>query len=120
MTERLILIVDNNRIDLEKLARQLGEEGYLTVGASSLEEMESAIKEKENFRLALLDITGFDQGIWERCDMLNEIRIPYIIVTPHRSPGIQRDAMKHGASGLLVKPLSIKELIEHIHSVLGD
>jgi hypothetical protein len=28
--------------------------------------------------------------------------------------------MKHGASGLLVKPLGIKELVEYIHTLLGE
>ena len=42
MTEPLILIVDNNHINLEQLAQQLEEEGYVTVSASSLEEMDSA------------------------------------------------------------------------------
>jgi DNA-binding response OmpR family regulator len=112
--------VDNNRSNLEQLARQLEEEGYVTVGASSLEEMDSAIKGQENIKLALLDLAGFDESIWERCDQLHEAKIPFIAVAPQRSPSIQRDSMKHGANGLLVKPLGIKELIEHIHAALGD
>lgn len=120
MTEPLILIVDNNRNNLEQLASQLGEEGYATIGASSLEEMDSAIAGQENIKLALLDLAGFDNSIWERCDRMHEAKIPFIVIMPQRSPGIQRDSMKHGANGLLVKPLGIKELIEYIHTALGD
>ena len=120
MTEPLILIVDNNRSNLEQLAQQLKEEGYVTVGASSLEEMDIAIEGQESIKLALLDLAGFDDSIWERCDRMHEARIPFIVIMPQRSPSIQRDSMKHGANGLLIKPLGIKELIEHIHAALGD
>jgi DNA-binding response OmpR family regulator len=120
MAEPSILIVDNNRLELEQLALQLKEEGYATMSASSLEEMDSAMMEKQDIKLALLDVTGFDESIWERCDKLHEAKIPYIVITPQRSPVVQRESMKHGACGLLVKPLGIKELIEHIHAALGD
>jgi len=120
MTEPLILIVDNNRSNLEQLTRQLEEEGYATIGASSLEEMDSAIEGRKDIKLGLFDLAGFAEGIWERCDQLHEAKIPFIAISPQRSPIIQRDSMKHGASGLLIKPLGIKELIEHIHAALGD
>lgn len=120
MEEPSILIVDNNRSELEQLALQLKEEGYTTVGASSLEEIDNAIKGEQDIKLALLDVTGFDESIWERCDKLHEAKIPYIVITPQRSPVVQRESMKHGACGLLVKPLGTKELVEHIHAALGD
>ena len=59
-------------------------------------------------------------GIWDRCEELCKAKIPFIVISPQRSPLIQRDSMKHGASGLLVKPLSIKELLEYIHTLLGE
>jgi CheY-like chemotaxis protein len=120
MTEPLILIVNSNRSNLEQLSRQLEEEGYATAGASSLEELDSVITGQENIKLALLDLVGFDNSIWERCDRMHEARIPFIVIMQQRSPGIQRDSMKHGANGLLVRPLGTKELIEHIHTALGD
>ncbi len=120
MKNPVILIVNANRSELETLAKELEEEGYVTANASSPEEIDSAITGKNNIKLALLDLTGFDESIWERCDCMHEANIPVILITSQRSPGIQRDSMKHGASGLLIKPLSNKELIEHIHTALGD
>lgn len=120
MKNPAILVVNANRSELETLTKELEEEGYITVGASSLEEMDNAIKGQENIKLALLDLTGFDKSIWEHCDQLHEAKVPFIVIAPQRSLGIQRDSMKHGANGLLVKPLGIKELIEHIHAALGD
>jgi len=120
MKNPAILIVNANRSELETLTKELEPEGYATIGASSLEEIDSVIKRQKIIKLALIDLAGFDDSIWERCDRMHEAKIPFIVIAPQRSPSIQRDSMKYGANGLLVKPLGIKELIEHIHAALGD
>jgi DNA-binding response OmpR family regulator len=120
MKNPVILIVNANRSELETFSKELEAEGYETVGVSSLKDLNHAIKVQENTKLALLDLAGFDQSIWKYCDRMNKVKIPFIVIAPQRSPAIQRDSMQHGANGLLVKPLGIKELIEHIHAALGD
>jgi len=116
----IILSVGSNRANLELLSQQLAKEGYETLSAASLEELGSSIQEKKDIALALIDLSGFDQRIWERCEALRKAKIPFIVISPQRSPLIQRDSMKHGASGLVVKPLGIKELLEYIHTLLGE
>jgi len=116
----VILTVGSNQANLELLAQQLGKEGYQTVSATSLDELDTAIKKKQGFVLSLVDISGFDQRIWERCEQLRTSKIPFIIVSPQRSPTIQRDSMKHGAGALLVKPIGVKDLMEFVHTMLGD
>jgi DNA-binding response OmpR family regulator len=116
----MILIVGSDRASLELMGQQFGQEGYDTVSAASLDEMDRAILEKLPINVSLIDLAGFDQSIWERCDELRKRKIPFIVISPRRSPTIQRYSMKHGASGLLVKPLSIKDLLEYVHTLLGD
>jgi CheY-like chemotaxis protein len=121
MTDKpVILIVGSNRTNLELMGQQLGQEGYDTVSAASLEELGRAIQEKLPINVSLIDLAGFDERIWENCDELRKTKIPFIVISPQRSPTIQRDSMKHGASGLLVKPLGIKDLMESVHTLLGD
>ena len=120
MENPVILIVNANRSELETLVNELEHEGYVTISASNLEEMDSAIGGQKNIRLALLDLTGFEKSVREPCDQLHEAKIPFIAIARQRSPSIQRDSMKHGADGLLIKPVGTKELIEHIHTALGD
>jgi CheY-like chemotaxis protein len=121
MTDKsVILIVGSNRTNLELMGQQLGQEGYDTVSAASLEELDQAIQGKLPINISLIDLAGFDQLIWGRCDELRKTKIPFIVISPQRSPTIQRDSMKHGASGLLVKPLGIKDLMEYVHTLLGD
>jgi len=116
----IILSVDSNQTNLESLSQQLIKENYETLTASSLEELDEVINKKENVALSLIDLSGFDQRIWERCDELHKAKIPYIVISPQRSLTIQRDSMKHGASGLLVKPVGTKDLMEYIDTLLGD
>ena len=120
MNSPVILVLNSNRSELETLTIELEQEGYITTGVSSIEEMDSTIHDRKNISLALLDLTGFDRNVWQLCDRLHEVKVPFIVIAPQRSPSIQRDSMKHCANGLLIKPLATKELIEYIHEALGD
>jgi CheY-like chemotaxis protein len=121
MTDKpVILTVGNNRANLELLSQQLSREGYETVSTASLEELDEAIQGKQKISLSLIDLSGFDQRIWERCEHLRKAKIPFIVVSPQRSPTIQRDSMKHGAGALLIKPIGTKDLMEFVHTLLGD
>ncbi len=116
----IILVVDSNRSNLELLSQQLGQAGYQTADVASLEELDQVVRGEEKIALSLIDISGFDQHIWEHCEELHKAKIPFIVISPRRSSSIQRHSMEQGASGLLAKPLDFKDLLEHIHTVLGD
>ena len=116
----IVLVVDSNRSNLEFLSQQLGQAGYQILTAASLEELDQAIQEKEKIALSLIDISGFDRRIWECCEELHKAKTSFIVISARRSPTIQRHSIKHGASGLLIKPLDFEDLLEYIHTVLGD
>jgi DNA-binding response OmpR family regulator len=118
--ESIILVVDSNRGNQELLSQQLGQAGYQILTAANLEEFDQVIQGKEKIALSLIDVSGFDRRIWERCEELHKAKTPFIVISAQRSPTIQRHSMKHGASGLLVKPLDFKDLLECIHTVVGD
>ena len=115
-----ILVVGSNRSNLTLLSQQLKQEGYDPVPAASLEEFDTQLKRESPPALSLIDLSGFDQRIWSRCEELRKMKVPFIMISPQRSPTVQRDSMKHGASGLLVKPVGIKALMEYVHTLLGD
>ncbi len=117
--KNIILIVGSNRAELELLSQQIVKEGCGALIAAGLEELDGAI-EKGGFTLALIDLTGSDRTIWQRCAALHQARIPFIVISPQRSPLVQKESLKHGASGLLIKPLGVKEMIEYIHTLLGE
>lgn len=116
----LILLIGSNRANLALLSQQLGQVGYALLSVASMEEIDKALNEGTGFALSLIDLSGFDQRIWSRCEELRKARVPFIVISPQRSPTIQRDSMKYGASGLLVKPVGVKALIEYVRTILGD
>jgi CheY-like chemotaxis protein len=119
-TGKRVLIVDTNHANAELLAQRLVREGYQTMVAASLEELDQVIGEGGEIDIALVDLSGFDQAIWEKCEALRAARIPFIVISPQRSPAVQREGVRHGASGVLAKPLGMSELTEHIRMVLGE
>ena len=111
----VILVVNNKRADLELLSQQLGKEDYDVLDAASLEELDERIRVSKGIALGLIDLSGFDQRIWDRCEALHKAKIPYIVISAQRSPLIQRDSLKYGASALLISPVGLRDLHEHIH-----
>ncbi len=115
----LLLTVDANKRNLELLAQFLGNEGYSTITAATLDEFDIALNSPQEFKLALVDISGFDRGIWERCDRLHEKDIPVLVISPKQSAGIQQESLTRGARGVLVKPLAVRELVRVVRNLTG-
>ena len=117
----IILTVDRNHRNLELLSQFLGRAGYQTRMAATLEEFDEALSEMNDIGLALVDIAGFDRTIWERCEGLRHQKIPFLVLSPKHSVALQQASLTHGAHGVLVKPLIVKELLGLIGSLLdGD
>ena len=117
----LILTVDRNRRNLELLSQFLEREGYQTHAAATLEQFDQALAAINDIGLALVDIAGFDRTIWDRCEALRHHKIPFLVLSPRHSVAIQQASLTHGAHGLLIKPLIVKDLLGLIGSLLdGD
>lgn len=116
-----VLVVNGNRHDLYTLGQQLEKEGYRVHKALSVKESDKAMQTVEGkISLALVDVSELDQGIWENCQQLQKAKIPFLVISAKRSPTIQQESIKCGASGVLLKPLGVKELVEHMRSLIGD
>lgn len=119
MTDRAaILAVDTNRRNLELLTQQLDTAGYRTRAAGSLEEFDRELGGASPIGLVLIDLTGFDERIWERCERLRHADVPFVVLTARRSPTIQREGIRHGASTIAVKPLPVPDLLEFIRTLV--
>lgn len=116
--QRFLLTVGTNKRNLELLAEFLGKEGYLTLAVASLEEFDHVLDKSQEISLALVDISGFDSHIWERCDHLREKDIPLLVISPKHSAAIQQESIGRGARGVLVKPLAVRELIGLVNTLL--
>ncbi len=111
----VVLALDRNARNLELLASLLKREGYETVAATGLEELDQALAHPPaDLTIALLDITRFGREVWSRCERLREMSIPFLVVAPVRTAAIERDSLLRGARSVLVKPLRAAEFVETI------
>ena len=116
-----ILVGSSNRRDLDTLGQQLSNEGYRVHTVASRTEADRVLQAAlGRISLALIDVSDFDQDMWGTCELLRKAGVPFLIITAKRSPTIQRDSMKCGASGVLLKPLGVKEIVDHMHGLLGE
>ncbi len=113
-----VLTVARNRRNLEMLAELLGRAGMDTVAAESLEDLDRVLEELEGDGLALVDLSGFDNGIWQRVEALRHKGVTLLVISSETSAAIQRESLMHGARGVLVKPLVVKEFVGLVRGLL--
>ena len=117
-TAPTLLLINRLPRNLQLLAEFLSQEGYLTISATTYEEIDRTLASVQHIAGALVDISGFDGQVWLRCEKLRESKIPFLVVSPRQSEAIQQASLSHGAKGVMVKPLVIKELLGVIRSII--
>ena len=115
-----ILAVDRNTRNLELMKAFLEKNGYHVETAATLEAVDRALLGRHTIHLALVDIAGFDRGIWERCERMRDARIPFLVIFPQQQAAIQEESLEHGAHGTLTKPLAQQQLLGLISGLLGE
>lgn len=116
----LILAVNSNPHNLELLVHFLAEAGYQASGALTIEEANLRLAGAETPSLALVDIAGFGQHIWAFCETLRSKQIPFLVISPRYSNTLQQESLAWGARGILVKPLTMRELLALVKTMLDQ
>jgi DNA-binding response OmpR family regulator len=114
----LIGVMSSNVRNVELVSEVLKKEGYRTRGVNSIIDLDDLLKAPERPSAILLDLSGFDRTIWERCERIREAQIPFIIISPNPHVNVKKEGIAQGARGILVKPLVIKDLIQLVRSLL--
>jgi CheY-like chemotaxis protein len=115
----VILTAVTDPSQLELLKNQLSKEGYEVVTAADVPQLIDAIKKEKKISLAVVDVAAFDDNVWKQMEELSKSGIPFFVISPERGPSVQKEILKHGASGLFSKGLRIKDLLEYVHTLLG-
>ena len=121
-TQKLtVLIINGDKKDLELLGQQLSKEEFNIYKASNETDIDKILQSTEDsISIAIIDVTNFDECVWDYCKKIKKLNIPFLIIAPKRSSKVQQESMKHGAGGVLIKPLGAKELTEYIRGLLGN
>jgi len=115
-----ILAVDRNPRNLELMKAFLEEHGFYVETAATLEAVDRALLGRRTIRLALVDLAGFDRGIWDRCERMRDAEIPFLVIFPRQQAALQEESLEHGAQGTLTKPLAQRQLLGLISGLLGE
>lgn len=116
-SSRTILVVNRNPRNAALLRDFLVQRGYGATTVGSPEEIDQAIDGDADYCLALIDISGFDVRIWERCSRLHQDGIPFLVISSTSTQVGEEEVLRHGARGVLSKPLAMKELANLIDSL---
>jgi DNA-binding response OmpR family regulator len=119
MEKKCVLLVDKNKRNSELISNLLKSESIDTISSCDYNEFDEALTFNRAFHLALIDVAGFDVNIWERCKILQEKQIPFIILSDKQSFVLQEQGMAHGAKGLIHKPVVIKHFLTLIQNMLN-
>ncbi|ADE14464.1 response regulator receiver [Nitrosococcus halophilus Nc 4] len=110
-----ILLVDDERFILSTLAQGLRNAGYQVFEATS---GQAAMTFAEDVKpaIAIMDIrmpgmSGIEVGRWFR-----EQGIPFIFLSAYNDDETVKMAIEEGASGYLVKPIDVPQLLPALHA----
>lgn len=116
--ERILLVEDNEAIVLG-LKYLLAQEGFETRVAVTVREAKEALREKEGFDLALLDVMLPDGDGFELCKYMRErFDIPVIFLTAREEESDVVRGFDLGAVDYVMKPFRNRELISRIRNGL--
>lgn len=115
-----ILIVDDQPSNVMLLEEMLRDAGYTSVASTSDPYEVSALHQKHNYELILLDLKMPGMDGFEVMAGLKEIEtddyLPVIVITAE--PGHKLRALKDGAKDFISKPFDLVEVQTRIHNML--
>jgi CheY-like chemotaxis protein len=123
MSERHILVVEDNDMNMQLVEFLLEEGGYRIVKATSGEEALAIARDGTTPDLILMDIhlPGMDGLSVVRAIKADErtARIPVLALTAHAMRGDKDRFLEAGCDGYISKPIDVKTFIASIERYLG-
>lgn len=118
MSDKLLLLVEDDLLILSTLARGLRDAGFNITEAESAE---TALEACQRVRpdLALLDVRLPGRSGLELATDLAKEGIPFLFLTAHDDEAFVQQAEKAGALGYLVKPIEVPRIIPSLQTALA-
>jgi len=115
-----ILVGASHDKNLELLTGFLENQGYNAHAVSRVGEIDEALEEQISFDMSLIDITGFGDSIWNRCERLRKHGIPFFIISPKKARQPEGKSLQSGARDFLTKPLDKGRLLKLVQLILEE
>jgi CheY-like chemotaxis protein len=114
----LILALGKRERNLELLADLLKNGGYDVEIATSMDQFDELLQQRDDVALAVLDVDGFTEDIWKRCEQLNDRDIPMLVLAAQIPPAMRQKAISRGAQTILEKPVDKADLQATIRGLM--
>ena len=114
-----VLVAAAGKRNLELLQQFLGQEGFETLPAGSLDDIRLALDQTPSIDIGVFDVSGFSSEVWAFCDKLRERIVPFLVISGAHSAGVEDRAAHSGARVVMTKPLVVRNLMRVIHAMLG-
>lgn len=115
-----LLLVDDDRLVLSTLCRELQHDGYATTPAESMQDALTLLKDGLRPDLAILDVRMGDGDGLQLAQCLQQAfdRLPFIMLSAFSDTDTVQKAATIGALGYLVKPINASQLVPTIEAAL--
>lgn len=118
-----ILIVEDNELNRDMLARRLRKRGFVTSVAVDGEDAIRVLAEDQQPDLILMDLSLPKMDGWETTRQIKAnpdlMHIPVMALTAHASRADERSAIDAGCDDFETKPINFPNLLEKIGRLLG-
>lgn len=114
----LILALARNERNLDLLTGLLREMDHTVQTATSVDDFDRLIDEYSDPAIAVLDIDGFTETVWQQCERLQERNVPVLALTGSPPETHRAAAFRHGAQTVMDKPVRKAELTASIRALL--
>jgi len=114
----LILALGKRERNLELLADLLKNGGYDVEIATSMDQFDELLQQRDDVSLTVLDVDGFTEDIWKRCEQLNDRDIPMLVLAAQIPPAMRQKAVSRGAQTILEKPVDKADLQATIRGLM--
>jgi len=118
LDKEVIITAVSDTARLELMKTQLAEQGYEVLTAADVPHLVKAIGHEKNISLAVVDVSSFDESVWEQMTDLSKSGVPFFVISQENSSQ-HKEVVKQGASGLFSKGFRVKELLDFVHNRQG-
>ncbi len=112
------LAVESRPGNFIALARLLEKMNIKAMHALTLSEADGILAGQEPIAVAIIDLMGFGDDIWDFCRALRRKGVPMLIISPSNNPKAFQAGFEHGAKGVLKKPVMMRELADCIRALI--
>ncbi|MFC4551461.1 MULTISPECIES: response regulator [Halorussus] len=116
----VVLALGRRRRNLQLLSDLLADE-YRVEIVRGMAEFDRLVERRDDVSLAILDVDGFTEDVWRRCEQLYDRDVPMLVLAASIPPAMREVAMSNGVHTLLEKPVekadlraSVRGLVKYI------